>query len=441
MNHFKKRLSKTALIAVLAITVAVTALMSDAYGQDKSLTAGGGFDPSVFKQRRQHLLDSLKEGTAILYSRGEETDMGYRSDGDFWYLTGLDEPGAILMLSSTAEWKEILFLPPRDIEAEKWTGWRPDITDSLAEAWGFDKIARTGYYFDYYLTNNIRESPILHLISALASPNDPIPPDMELYDKITDRVPGVSIKNSSRYLENMRVIKSPDEVEAVRLAIDITHHGLSELFAAMKPGVTEFYLDGVLEASFKRQGARFAAFDNIIAAGTNAAVLHYQRLSDTLRDGELLLIDVGAECQHYVADISRTIPINGTFTAEQAHLYDLVYEAQQAAIAAVKPGVSFNDLDDAAKAVIRKAGYTNYVQHSVSHQLGVEVHDRNNNQPLEAGMIITIEPGIYLYEKGIGIRIEDDLLVTKTGCEILSSSIPGSRSEIEAWLASMRMED
>lgn len=439
MNHFKTMLSKTARIAVLAITVAVMALMSDAFGQNKPLTAGE-FDPSVFKQRRQQLLDSLKEGTAILYSRGEETDMGYRSDGDFWYLTGLDEPGAILMLSPMAEWKEILFLPPRDVEVEKWIGWRPDITDSLIDAWGFDKIFRIDGSFDGFIITNIRQSSILHLISALTAPSDPISPDMELYGKIAARIPEVSIRNSSRYLENMRVIKSPGEVEAVRRAIDITYQGLTELFTAMKPGVTEFYLDGVLDASFKRQGTRFAAFDNLIAAGKNGVVLHYQRLGDTLRDGDLLLVDVGAEYRHYAADISRTIPISGKFGEEQARLYDLVYEAQQAAIAAVKPGVSFNDLDDAAKAVIGKAGYAKYVQHSVGHQLGVEVHDRNNNQRLEPGMIITIEPGIYLYEKGIGIRIEDDLLVTKTGCEVLSSSIPGSRPEIEAWLASLKQE-
>ncbi len=407
------------------------------YGQQSS-AYNSEFQTEHFKARRAALLDSLNEGTAILYSRGHEGETGYRADGSFWYLTGLDEPGAILILSPNEVDREILLLPPRDIEAERWIGERPALTESLQVAWGFDRIYRVGS-LDRLIVSRMKSSPELRLISRLVGPTKDVPPDLEYYKKVSERIPGVKIENSSRFLENMRMVKSEREIEAISKAIEITHNGLNNLFKEIHPGVMEFQLDGFLEQSFKRQGAQHMAFAPIIGSGMESTILHYEKLDRPVEAGQLLLLDIGAQWDHYCADISRTIPIDGIFTEEQAKIYDIVLKAQKAAIDAVKPGVTLRDIDNVAKDVIRKAGYIDDFIHSTSHHLGLDVHDASDyGAPLAPGMVITVEPGIYLPDSGIGVRIEDDVLVAKKGCIVLSKQIPKERKDIEAWLVESR---
>ncbi|MBI3871735.1 MAG: M24 family metallopeptidase, partial [candidate division Zixibacteria bacterium] len=211
------------------------------------------------------------------------------------------------------------------------------------------------------------------------------------------------------------------------------------LLAEVHPGVTEFQLDGILEESFKRRGAQYMAFPAIVGSGENTTILHYEKRDHTLGAGQLLLLDVGAEWERYAADISRTIPIDGTFTPEQAKIYDIVLAAQNAAIAVIKPGATVRDVNEAARDVIRKAGHIDDFIHSTSHHVGIDVHDvADYGLPLRAGMVITVEPGIYLPGPAIGVRIEDDILVTKTGYRILSEKIPRERTAVEQWLAAAR---
>lgn len=392
----------------------------------------------TFKARRQALLDSMGEGTAVLYSLGRHGETGYRADADFWYLTGSDEPGAVLILSPNEYDKEIFLSRPRDIEAERWTGMRPSLSESLRVAMGFDRVARTGSLGGTVM-GYMKHEPVLHLISSPASPEEEVSSDLEFYHKVTARVPGVSIKNSSRWLESMRMIKSEEEIAAIEKAIAITHQGITELIGAVKPGVTEFQLDGVLEASFKRQGAQHMAFDAIVGAGEQSTILHYERRDQPLKSGQLLLLDVGAEWDRYAADISRTIPVDGQFSPEQARIYDIVLAAQNAAIDAIRPGITVRDVHEIARDVIRKAGYVDDFIHSTSHHLGLDVHDAADyGKPLAPGMVITVEPGIYLPETEIGVRIEDDVLVTKDGHRLLSSFIPRERAAVEAWVAESR---
>jgi len=392
----------------------------------------------TFKARRQALLDSIGEGTAVLYSQGRHGESGYRADANFWYLTGSDEPGAILVLAPNEYDKQILLSRSRDIEAERWTGMRPSLSESLRVALGFDRISRTGSLGGIVM-GNMKHEPILHLISSLAGPNDDVPTDMEFYHKISARVPGVSIENSSRFVESMRMIKSDEEIAAIEKAIVTTHRGLTELLAVMKPGVTEFQLDGVLEGSFKQQGAQHQAFDPIVGAGEQTTILHYEKRDQPLKPGQLLLLDVGAEWDRYAADISRTIPVDGRFTPEQARIYDIVLEAQNAAIDAIRPGITVREVHEIARNVIRTAGYVDDFIHSTSHHLGLDVHDvADYGKPLAPGMVITVEPGIYLPETEIGVRIEDDVLVTKDGHRVLSSFIPRERAAVEAWVGAAR---
>ncbi|MEE8575870.1 MAG: Xaa-Pro peptidase family protein, partial [candidate division Zixibacteria bacterium] len=363
----------------------------------------------TFKARRNLLLDSLAEGTAILYSQGEWTGTGYQADGHFWYLTGTNEPGAILVLAPGETDREVLLLKPRDTESERWTGERPALTDSLKEALGFGRIRRTGS-LNRYLVSPMKREPILHLISRLVSPSSEVGKDLALYRKVSSRIPGVSIENSSRFIESMRMVKSSDEIKAVEKAIDVTYYGITDLLARLVPGLTEYQLDGILEESFKRQGSQHMAFSPIVGAGKETTILHYETRDHVVKAGQLLLLDVGAKWDGYCADISRTFPVDGKFTPEQAKIYDIVYRAQQAGIAAVKPGATIRDVDDAARGVIRAAGYGEAFIHGTSHHLGLDVHDVSDGSlPLKPGMIITVEPGIYLTELEIGVRIEDDV--------------------------------
>ena len=392
----------------------------------------------VFKARRQVLLDSLGTGAAVLYSRGKQTDAGYRPDANFWYLTGVDDPGAILVLAPGEPEDELLFLATRDTDAERWTGLRPALSDSLTRAWGFDRILRTTS-LGGRIVAIVKHSPTLHLISSLVSPTADKPPDMELYGNISSRIPGTSTKNSSRFLERMRMVKSDAEIAALERAIGVTHQGISDVIAAMKPGISEFQLDGILEESFKSQGSQFMAFAPIVGCGEQATILHYERRNQPLVDGDLLLMDVGAEWDRYAADISRTVPVNGTFSPEQARIYDIVLEAADAAIAKIRPGVTVREVHEAAREVIRRHGHIEDFLHSTSHFLGLDVHDVGDyGMPLEAGMVITVEPGIYLPKEKIGVRIEDDILVTKNGSRNLSAAIPRDRADVEAWVRSLK---
>ena len=388
--------------------------------------------PHPFVDRREALMRSLGEGIAVLYSQGRETETGYRADGNFWYLTGLDEPGAILVLAPQQKVRQVLLLLPHDIEKEQWTGRRPPLSESLRRTLGFDEIYRTEG-LDSVLLQCVRRSTELHLISSLVGPSAAIPPDLELYQKIAARVPGVTIKNSSHLLESMRVVKSIEEITAIERAIQVTYQGMTELLAEVRPGVTEYQLDGTLEDSFKRQGAQHMAFDPIIGAGEETTIIHYQKRNRSLEAGQLLLLDVGAEWDHYAADITRTIPVDGRFTQEQALVYDLVLKAQNATIKSIKPGVTLEELNDIARDVICEAGYE-FIHH-ISHPVGLEVHEvLDFGLELKPGMVITVEPGIYLPDKKFGVRIEDDVLITEAGCRILSNQIPRERKDIETWM-------
>lgn len=418
-----------AIVGTILIFLILNASVLSGQKEEKSIES-----PHRFIERREALMESLGQGIAVLYSQGRETDTGYRADGHFWYLTGLDEPGAILVLAPQEKDRHVLLLRPRDIEGERWTGRRPALTESLRRSLGFDRISRTGS-LDGIIISCMKHTTDLHLISSLVSPSRDVPPDLELYHKITARVPGATIKNSSHFLETMRMVKSDEEVAAIERAIRITYQGLTELLAEVRPGVTEYQLDGILENSFKRQGAQYMAFDPIVGAGEETTILHYQKRNRSLVSGELLMMDVGAEWDHYAADITRTVPVDGRFSDDQALIYDIVLKAEKAVIAAVKPGVTIRDLDDIARKIIREAGYIDEFIHGISHHLGLDVHDvADSSLPLKPGMVITVEPGIYLPDKKIGVRIEDDVLVTETGCRILSNQIPRERKDVEAWM-------
>ena len=203
-----------------------------------------------------------------------------------------------------------------------------------------------------------------------------------------------------------------------------------------RPGVLEGVVEAEAERIWKANGARRPSYPSIVGSGQNSTILHYPRSEHVMKDGELILMDMSAEFAHYAADITRTLPVSGKFTAEQRKIYEVVLAAQKAAFARMKPGVYYEDLDAAARKVIDDAGYGDYFIHGLGHFVGLDVHDAGAYQePLQAGMVITLEPGIYIPEKGIGIRIEDEVLVTPNGARYLSDGLPREADEVERWMA------
>lgn len=247
----------------------------------------------------------------------------------------------------------------------------------------------------------------------------------------------ISVSSPTRELTRLRAVKDAVEVAHLQRAIDITGCALVEAMRSIHPGQPEYALQAVIEYMFRRNGAdERPAFRSIVGSGPNSCVIHYQRNRRTMQAGELVVIDVGAQVRGYAADVTRTLPVSGRFTPRQREIYDLVHKAQAAGFAAVKPGATLGDVHRAAHRVIARAGYARYFFHSTSHWLGLDVHDPGNaRQRLVPGMVLTVEPGIYIARERLGVRIEDDVLVTRTGHRVLSGWIPRAAADVERWIA------
>ncbi len=401
-------------------------------------------DPSIpqkeFASRRKKLMQKLKKSVGVLYAGNHDPEGSphYRPHPHFEYLTGItDEPGAILVLDPASpidSRKELLFLPPIDPEMDKWTGYRLEISAKLREKTGINAIFRE-YHFGRFLLEAVKRSRSLACLHPLAQHNQPVSPDLELFQKIAARVPGTSIVDHTEEVAKMRAIKSTKEVAMMQKAIDITAIGFETVIRAIKPGMNEFDVQETLEHTYRSNGGRFTAFNTIAGAGLNTTVLHYEDNCGPVEDGDLVLIDSGTTFGGYAADITRTVPANGKFTKRQKEIYNIVLKAEEAAIRATKPGVRIAELDQISRAIITKAGYGDYFNHSIGHHLGLETHDITPDEPLKVGAVITIEPGIYIADEKIGVRIEDDVVVTKDGCRNLSRKIPKSVAAIEKLMA------
>ncbi len=391
----------------------------------------------TFKQRRAKLMEMIGDGIAVLYGKSGGGDGDFKQDPNFYYLTGNEEPGAILILAPKEKSrKEVLLLPARNPEDERWTGERPSLGKRLEDSLGFEYVGRTsalGGTVNSYLQHTTN----LCYLSPAAGYNAPVPQDLSLYKDVTSRIPGTSIKNMSHLLPGMRAIKTEEELAAMQEAIDITGAGFEKAALALKPGMSEADVQDIIETEFKDMGAEKLAFPSIVATGKNGTVLHYIRNNATVKEGDLFLMDIGAEYDHYAGDVSRTIPVSGKFSPEQRKIYEIVLKAQKAAMAKIKPGAYVReDVHAEARRVIEEAGYGEYFIHGTSHFIGLDVHDVGDyGQPLKPGMVISVEPGIYLPDKGIGVRIEDDVLVTKDGYKLLTAGIPREIDEIEKLLS------
>lgn len=394
---------------------------------------------SEYQQRRADVLKSLNGAAAVVFSgEGSPPQLGrWKPDAHFYYLTGLEnEAGAAVFFNPAAENPKrriILFLRPLNIEKERWDGYRDPINSTLKARTGFDTIMRSDS-LPLALTQAARLTKQLVCLHNFAV--YPAEPSLDLatFRKVSERVAGVKIEENVNLLPSMRAIKSPAEVKLMRRAMEITAKGYAAAMKVIRPGANEDLVSQTLEQAYRQNGAQGVAYNNIVGSGISGTVLHYNDNNRGLEKGDTLVIDSGCAYKNYASDVTRTYPVGGKFSPLQREVYETVLSAQLAGIKASVTGATFTDVDDASRKVIDKAGYGDYYIHSVGHQLGIQVHDASPDGPLKPGMVITIEPGIYLPEHKFGVRIEDDILILRKGNEVMTAAVPKSVADVEASL-------
>lgn len=421
--------------------------------------------PSFHKERRAAFRALMPANSIAVFfanpvrNRSNDVDFQYAQDPDFYYLSGLTEPHSVLVIFSNeiavggTLTGEILFVQDRDSASETWTGKRLG-KDGAINKLGFNTVYLNRAFeemlpdlekFENILVkypSDIRESK-----SSRVSLNSLVFKFKEMAEKAGKET---NMPSLLKTMATLREIKLPEEITLLQKAIDVTNLGLAEVIRAVEPGMTEYQAQAIVEFYMKNGGAEYQGYESIAGSGINSCVLHYSTNRKKLGPNDLLLMDMGAEYHGYTADITRTVPVNGTFSTEQKLIYDLVLEAQQAGIKASLSGNNFYAPGNAAKEVITKgliklgiiadaSGMKKYFNHGTSHYLGLEVHDPGNYGPLKPGMVITVEPGIYIPEGSkcdkkwwnIGVRIEDDVLITEKEPVVLSGKLPSSSSDIE----------
>lgn len=392
------------------------------------------FPPEIFRDRRRRLMDKMGGGVAVLFSAASVDGGGGRQDSDFAYLTGIhDEAGAAILLApGERTHKEFLFLASRDPEMERWEGERLALGGAVRERTGFERVRRISG-LNAAVMDVASRATELHFLGPATPPPAPVPRALELYGAVAARSPGIRIVNSRHLIRDMRVVKEARELELIRRAIAATERGIRAGMAAVRPGMREYELKRIIEAEFAAAGATGLAFASIVGAGRAGAVAHYTGGDNVMAADDLIVVDVGAEVGRYAADVTRTFPAGGRFSPEQRQVYETVLRAQEAAVARLRAGAYFEDLHAAAEQVIRQAGHGDYFFHGLGHWVGLDVHDAGDfSQPLPAGSVLTIEPGIYLAHRGFGVRIEDDFLVRAGGSEHLSAGVPRHPDAVES---------
>ncbi len=389
-----------------------------------------------FATRRQKLRTGLRKSVGLVFA-GDHADHlhgNFRPHRHFEYLTGItDEPGAVLLLDpvhAVPARREVLFLRPLNPELEQWDGHRLSIGQALRDRVGIKTVFRLNQ-LPRLLSEAVRRHRSVACLHPPATYDQPIPPDLAIFRKLLERLPGLEIADRSEELVDQRAVKSKAEIAMVQQAIDITALGFEAVMKESVAGLNEFVLQERLEHTYREHGSRGPAFGTIVGAGLNSTVLHYRSNDQTIEESDLICIDSGAAFGGYGADITRTIPASGRFSKRQREVYQVVLSAQEAAIKAIKPGVRLAEVDSVARAIISKAGFGDKFIHSIGHHLGLDTHDVSPDGPLREGNLVTVEPGIYLPDEGFGIRIEDDVLVTKTGHRNLSAKIPKSAAAVE----------
>jgi Xaa-Pro aminopeptidase len=430
----------------------------------------------VYANRRRRLAQAMGSGVAVVPTapervRNRDSHYPYRFDSHFYYLTGFAEPEAVLVLTPE---KSILFCREKNLEREIWDGFRYG-PEAARERFAFDE-AHPIAKLDEEMARLLENQPALHYPIGADAEWDARA--MRWLNAVRARVrAGIAapdrVHDVRTLVDDMRLLKDAHELDTMRRAARIAAGAHRRAMQRARPGRYEYEIEAELLYEFRRNGAQYPAYSPIVAAGANACVLHYVFNDAPLRAGDLLLIDAGCELDGYASDITRTFPVNGRFSPGQREVYEIVLAAQRAAFDAVRPGGAWNEPHDSAvkvlaqglldlklisgslAEVLEKETYKRFYMHRTGHWLGLDVHDAGDYKrdgrwrPLAPGMVLTVEPGLYIRAeddiperlRNIGIRIEDDVLVTDSGCEVITAEAPKTVADVEALMRDARGRD
>ena len=403
-------------------------------------SAGDPFFPTEYRARRGALRKAIPDGAIVIMGADErergDLRAGFTQESNFLYLTGWREPGAALLLTPDGE---TLFLPKRNEVRERYTGTKAAPGDEGIEQRSGLPVAESGE-----LSDRVKEAEAkgwkLYTLTKLGG--------MEALEKM---VPGRQWNDAALAIARLRMVKSPDEIRLIQAAIAASVEAHKAAWSRIRAGLYEYQIAATMTNAYFERGCERSAYPPIVAAGPNSIVLHYAANRRRLEAGELLLMDVGAECSSYAADLTRTVPVSGKFTVRQREIYEVVLGAQKAAIAAAKPGMKLTGhgvgtLNQVALDYVNTHGkgpkgepLGAYYLHQLGHHVGLDVHDAiDPDLPLQPGMVVTIEPGLYIAAESIGVRIEDMVLITANGAKLLSEALPKEARDVERALSQPR---
>lgn len=407
-----------------------------------------------YEARRQAILNQMVDDSILILCSGEPTHISadayypFEANRHFFYLTGLRRENMVLLMRKSGETRRVtLYIEKADPAAERWTGKMVTVEEAKAVS-GISDV-RFVDRFEAELSYLLNGSTVCACYFDCYRHQRTDLPDYNLAkaQQFAADYPGVTVKNLWPLVTALRMEKDADEVSLTRQALDITDQALRHVMSTLEPGMKEYQAQANFEYKIHYLGAEGPSFPTIAGSGKNGCMLHYETNRDTCQDGSLLLLDLGVRYQGYCSDITRTYPVNGKFTPRQRQVYNIVLRANQEVAAQAKPGMTTRELNDICKKVLaegcmeldliqKEEELGKYYMHGVSHHLGIDVHDVTlEGVKLAPGSIITDEPGLYIDEWEIGIRIEDDLLITETGCEVLSKNILKDPEQIEAFMA------
>jgi Xaa-Pro aminopeptidase len=410
MSRPRYRLTFATLLFV-AITICVQAIEREPLAE--------------YASRRARVAEQIKGGVLVLFGREDSDLVKFKQEDYFYYLTGFNEPDAVLVIDATAQQpEESLFIPPRNPGQERWTGATMSVGAEGQKQTGIKSVQLSNELVPA-VTRIAQKNPKIYTLTSNRSS----------VDRLKSMAADADIQSVAPVISSLRLKKSATELALLEKTVKITLLGQEAAARTIKPGAWEYQVEAALEHEFRWNGAERPSFPSIVGSGPNSTVLHYNASTRQMKAGELVVVDIGSEYSGYAGDVTRTYPVSGKFSPRQREIYQIVLDAQKAALAVIKPGVTINQVHQAAMNVIRQKGYSREFPHGTSHHLGLYVHDPGDTRrPLEPGMVITVEPGIYLDQEQLGVRIEDDIVVTETGYRMLSD-FPREIADIEALMA------
>ena len=445
-----RKVSSTGIRYLLVTPILILVLASSVFAQQP-------FNKSEFVSRRAKLFEKISDGVAVIFAaKGQHYPVNFRQAPDFYYLTGIEEPGAVLVLSGPTK-SAILFAPRRSepqIRADGPGIWQ---LENREELYGLTRVQPIEEFLPMFAFMSPRAKK-LYMLTGSGGNVQNAREELDFYESletsqsvlggvieskrmiaaVQQAVPQLALSPLNPLLDDMRWIKSPYEIELIKKSSEIGAEGVKEAIKGTRPGMYEYELEAAARYVYTKRGARGDAFRPIVASGPNTMVLHYSANNRKMQEGEVVYMDYGADYEYYTSDITRTWPVSGRFTPEQEKMYRCILDARDAIVAAMKPGATINGLKDVAQEVYKKHGYEKEflaLGRYIGHTIGISVHDvdpRDPNRPLQAGVVYNVEPLLEIPEKKIHMRLEDTVLVTPTGALNMTAAVPANLDEVYA---------